>query len=120
MSCQDADGNDLVSIGGTSSRPDVTGTLFVELVSPYTMSNSAVCQHVSVAQQGFAIQDAFLTLEPTKEPTLVPTTDPTTAPSEDPTTSPTADPIKEPTTADPTKEPTTMPSVGPTSPVTSQ
>merc|ERR1719228_102409 len=54
-SCQDAAGNALIAIEDTNDAVKLTGTLFVELVSPYSMSTAGYFRTFPVVQQGFQI-----------------------------------------------------------------
>jgi len=54
-SCQDAAGNALISVTETAATVLLEGTLFVELVSPYSMSSSGYFRTFPVLQQDFGI-----------------------------------------------------------------
>ena len=54
-SCQDAAGNALISVNETDEKVLLEGTLFVELVSPYSMSSSGYFRTFPVLQQDFGI-----------------------------------------------------------------
>merc|ERR1719361_843312 len=54
-SCQDAAGNGLIAIDDTNDAVKLSGTFFVELVSPYSMSTEGYFRTFPVVQQGFEI-----------------------------------------------------------------
>jgi len=53
--CQDAAGNPLISVEDTPNALKLSGTFFVELVSPYSMSTEGYFRTFPVVQQGFEI-----------------------------------------------------------------
>merc|ERR1719228_1263039 len=55
MSCQDAAGNTLISVEDTANALKLSGTFFVELVSPYSMATEGYFRTFPVVQQGFEI-----------------------------------------------------------------
>merc|ERR1719273_2322951 len=55
MSCQDAAGNRLIAVKDTADAVKLSGTFFVELVSPYSMSTEGYFRTFPVVQQGFEI-----------------------------------------------------------------
>merc|ERR1719447_467589 len=54
-SCQDAAGNALIAIEDTNNALKLSGTFFVELVSPYSMATEGYFRTFPVVQQGFEI-----------------------------------------------------------------
>merc|ERR1719273_2738407 len=54
-SCQDAAGNALISVENTNEALKLSGTFFVELISPYSMSTEGYFRTFPVVQQGFEI-----------------------------------------------------------------
>merc|ERR1719474_2010540 len=53
--CQDAAGKKLISVEDTANALKLSGTFFVELVSPYSMSTEGYFRTFPVVQQGFEI-----------------------------------------------------------------
>jgi len=53
--CQDAAGKKLISVEDTSEALKLSGTFFVELVSPYSMATEGYFRTFPVVQQGFEI-----------------------------------------------------------------
>merc|ERR1719384_2583479 len=53
--CQDVAGNDLISVEDTNEALKLSGTFFVELVSPYSMATEGYFRTFPVVQQGFEI-----------------------------------------------------------------
>merc|ERR1711902_213119 len=53
--CADAEGNALVSVTQTATSVSLSGTFFVELVSPYTMSSDEYYRSFPLIQQEFGI-----------------------------------------------------------------
>jgi len=54
-SCADADGNALIAVTESADTVDLTGTFYVELVSPYSMSSADYYRTLPVLQQDFGI-----------------------------------------------------------------
>ena len=54
-SCDDADGNALISVTETAETVLLEGTFFVELVSPYSMSSSGYYRTLPLVQQDFGM-----------------------------------------------------------------
>jgi hypothetical protein len=54
-SCADADGNALIEISESDDTVDLTGTFYVELVSPYSMSSTDYYRTFPLLQQDFGI-----------------------------------------------------------------
>merc|ERR1719384_426941 len=54
-SCKDAGGNNLISVEDTNEALKLSGTFFVELVSPYSMATEGYFRTFPVIQQGFEI-----------------------------------------------------------------
>merc|ERR1719447_2753712 len=55
MSCQDAAGNGLIAVEDTADAVKLSGTFFVELVSPFSMSTEGYFRTFPVVQQAFEI-----------------------------------------------------------------
>merc|ERR1719147_613590 len=53
--CKDAAGNNLISVEDTPNALKLSGTFFVELVSPYSMATEGYFRTFPVVQQGFEI-----------------------------------------------------------------
>merc|ERR1712223_1475187 len=53
--CKDAAGNPLISVEDTPNALKLSGTFFVELVSPYSMATEGYFRTFPVVQQGFEI-----------------------------------------------------------------